>query len=174
MSKLPSITQSIDRATPTLFQLVFPILPIEKNSEKIRNFSLNLHTTSIPGINIGAQEFRWQGGQTKIHDSVVSYDDWSVDFIVDENYTNWLTIYDWIMFINNNKDQYVRDHREHSVNASLLIKNNWKKNIFTVNFIDVWPTALSEVSLSSRSGTELAECNVTFAYDRYEIIKEKL
>jgi hypothetical protein len=70
---------------------------------------------------------------------------------------------------NNNKYQYIREHSKYIADASLLVIDNFQENVFSISFLNVWPTNLGSVSLNYREGESDLECQVTFAYDRYEI-----
>jgi len=157
----------LDKSTPSLFQIVFSKLPFE--CDGVDYFSLNIHSTSIPGLDLSAEELRWQGAYTKRPGSSLNFSDLSVDFIVDEYYKNWIFFYKWITFIHNNKDKFTENYPKYCAQASILIKNNWNKNILEIKIIDIWPTSLGDISLTSRSNEDYIEGNVSFSYDRYEI-----
>jgi hypothetical protein len=73
-------------------------------------------------------------------------------------------------YINNNKDKMIERKENFGVDGSLIITDNFQNKILSLNFIDIWPMDMSEVSLSYREGEIFLESNVTFAYDYYEII----
>lgn len=168
-----TLANIIDKANQTLFRLVFPKIPVTNSITDNKQFILNIHTINIPGITISSQEMRWQGGKIMIPDGVIDFPEWTISFIVDETYSNWKVLHNWITYLNNNKDKFVEDYTNYSSDAMLLCKNNWMKDdVLKLNFIRVWPTSLGEISLTTRTdGSELIECDVTFAYDRYEIVE---
>lgn len=159
----------IDKSTPSLFQLIFS--PLTAINDTAEDFILNLHTTNIPSLSISVDDHHWQGALAKSPGGEITFDDWTVDFIVDEQYNNWFMLYKWLTWINNNKDIFTRDFPDYAVDARLILKNNWKQDIIVVKFINIWPSSLGDISLTSRSSEEYTECNVVFSYDRYEVEK---
>lgn len=159
----------VDKSTPSLFELVIPELPFEEDGTD--SLLLNIHSVTLPGVDLSPEEYRWQGGIAKRPGANINWADWSVDFVVDEQFLNWFTIYKWLMFQNNNKDKYVETPYKFSTDMFLLIKDNWKRNILKIKFIDVWPVSMGDMTMSSRDGESVLECNVTFTYDRYEVEK---
>lgn len=160
--------KTLDISTPSLYKLVFSNLP--KWGDGVDQFTLNVHTSPIPGINLPSTEFPFQGGIHKQAEGKLNFNDWSIEFMVDEEYSNWYFIYKWMTFINNAKDDYLEKHVDYSADATLILLNNWKKEIKHIKFIDIWPTDLSDINLSFRSGLEYNECSATFMYDRFEVI----
>ena len=163
-----SDTLNMNKGGPSSFALVFPVIP---GRIKPDEFILNVHGCNLPGVELGSKDLRWQGGVTHIPDAVSSWAALTVNFVVDEDLTNWTTIFNWIMLMHNNKDKYVATlASEYSTDAMLVLTDNWKKPLLKFQFIKLWPTSLAECQLSYRSGEQLLESSITFKYDRYEIV----
>lgn len=97
----------------------------------------------------------------------------SVDFILDEKLTAYREMQDWMRGIGfpDDHEQYkkLRDS-EFGLKSDLTIHvlNSKKIETMTIQFINVFPTDLGEVSLSATdSQTMFPICSVTFTYDNY-------
>lgn len=168
MKLSPNNLKSIDKSTPSQFELVFAPLQLER--EEVASFSINLHTLSLPGVDISPEERQWMGSKLKHPGGLVDFGDWTVDFMVDEYLQNWLSFFRWITWINNNRDSATIDFESLKTDASLLIKDNWNTTIHEFRFIGLWPSSLGSIELSARNATEYLESSVTFSYDSYELL----
>jgi len=162
------LSVEMNKSSPTNFSMVFPILPVRTALSANQEFTLNIHTTVIPGVSIEMLERRWQS--TKAQDvGNMEFQQMNTGFIVDAQFKNWQLLFEWMTYINNNKDKMVESKQNFGVDANLLITDNFQNRILALNFVDIWPMDLSEVSLSYREGEIVLESNITFAYDYYEI-----
>jgi len=159
----------INKASSFSFELVFPLIPVQENLKDNKEFIINIFETVVPGVTMDASQEHWQGGLSNMATGALTFEPWNVSFIVDSQFKNWRIIYKWFMFINNNADKYIEEHRKYSVDATLRIINNFQENVFSLYFIDVWPTSIGEVNLNYRDGEPSLETQVSLAYDRYEI-----
>ena len=163
------VDTQLNKASAFSFQLTFPMVPIQKEVKEGEELVLNIYDTIIPGITLGFNEERWQGAKSIMSTGIIDFSQWNITFGVDSEFKNWKMLYNWMMFVNNNKNRYIKKHSIYSVDATLSIIDNFKANIFSLRFIDVWPNNLGDVSLNYREGESNLECSATFAYDRYEI-----
>jgi len=164
-----ALTTQVNKASPNSFELVFPIVPEGVNLTSNRELTLNIFSTIIPGVTLGTEENRWQGTITTYAAGVLEFEQWSTEFIVDEEFKNWSVLYKWLQYINNNKDQMMQDNRAYTVDAFLRVVDNFQEEIFKLQFINVWINNLGEITLSHREGENVLECNALFVYDRFEI-----
>jgi hypothetical protein len=158
----------VNKASPSNFELVFPKIPTESTISASEELTLNIFGSIIPGLTIESTELNWQGGLSQ-NSGKTAFEPWSVDFVVDSQFANWKMIYNWITYINNNKDKYSELPKNYKVDATLKITDNFQSEILRIFFIDIWVQSLNEVSLSHRESESYLECNVNFAYDRYEV-----
>ena len=127
---------------------------------------------NLPGISI--QEIRQQtpfnpvlypGGQ-------VTHEQFTVDFVVSENLTNWLEIYRWIRSCSTYKDfNEVVDVDKSLVSDATLFILNSKNNLnYTVKFHNLFPKALTSIEFDY-ADTELSTLisSVDFAFSYYDI-----
>jgi len=113
----------------------------------------------------------WQGGTIKVPSARPTFNDLTVSFLIDEYLNNWKLFFKWILYSNNNKDKYSEDWNNVVCDAYLLYYNNWlKKPVLRMNFINLSPTSLSDIELTSKTdGSETLEGRVSFSLDRYEV-----
>ena len=144
------------------------------------------NSAMIPGINLG---FALQPTYLKdipVPGDKMSYEDFSLRFLIDENLENYLEVHKWMRglgypadineFANLKKeDQYIQDtsgrspYNEYS-DATLLIYNSSFNEIAKVNFKDVFPVGLSAVNFdATKEDIEYATSTATFKYSIYDI-----
>ena len=164
-----SESYNFNNLSPNSFALVFPNIPNSGSSEM---FILSVFGCTLPGLTLNATDVRWMGAKTHIPGAVSDWSQLSVNFTVSEKLENWLALFKWMMFLHNNKDKYVEeDTRKWSIDATLVLLDNWKKPIYSFKFINLFPVALGELPLSSREGAHNIDTSVTFIYDRYEHVE---
>jgi hypothetical protein len=69
------------------------------------------------------------------------------------------------MFIFDGYRKNGKEFGEYEVNADLVVYDNFNSVATSFEFRKIWPSALSEVSLSYTDGADILSCNVTFMYD---------
>lgn len=164
-----TLSVEMNKSSPTNFSMVFPILPVRSSLSANEEFTLNIHTTVIPGVTLDLLERRWQSA--KANDiGMMEFQQMNTGFLVDSQFKNWKLLFEWMSYINNNKDKMIESKQNFGVDGSLIITDNFQSNILLLRFVDIFPMDLSEVSLSYREGEVVLESNVTFAYDYYEIV----
>lgn len=162
---------NIDKATPTNYQLVFPLIPTEKTIGANNPFVMNIHSAILPSVSIATEELRWQGNKTRHGMIPMEFDPWLVSFVVDSQLANWKLLFNWMEQINNNNDKIAERHKKYSVDCSLVVTDNYAISVLEVIFVSVWPSVLGEVSFSQREGDVILESTINFNYD-YFYVKE--
>ena len=110
---------SLNAASANNFQLVIPKLPHTESLDESREFILNVYGTILPGVSLDAEDHHWQGWASKRLDGKMNFTDVTMNFSVNEKFSNWITLFDWMSFINNNKDVMSGHPREYTVDAFL-------------------------------------------------------
>jgi hypothetical protein len=160
---------SMDKSTPTNYQLIFPLIPNETSIAANNPFVMNIHTAMLPAVTMNMTERRWQGNKTRDGLIPMEFDPWLVSFTVDAQLLNWKLLFDWMSFINNNNDKISEYHSVYSVDCSLVVTDNYGNSVLEVIFVSIWPSQLQEVSFSQREGDILLESSVTFSYDYFYV-----
>lgn len=160
---------SIDKATPTNYQLIFPKIPSESTIGANNPFIMNIHSAILPSVSIATEELRWQGNKTKGALIPMEFDPWLVSFVVDAQLRNWKLLFDWMSYINNNNDKIAEEHGNFTVDCSLVVTDNYSNSVLEVIFVSIWPSMLGEVSFSQREGDVLLESTMNFNYDYFYV-----
>ena len=160
---------NIDKSTPTNYQLIFPKIPTETTIAANNPFVMNIHSAIVPPVSIAVEELRWHGTKSKRALSPMEFDPWLVSFVVDVNLANWNLLRKWMQFINNNNDKIAEYHSEYSVDAAMVITDNYGNMVKEIIFVDIWPMQIGEISFSQREGDMLLESTVNFNYDYFYI-----
>jgi len=160
---------SIDKATPTNFQLIFPKLPTESSITANNPFIMNIFSAVIPSVSLSEEELRWQSHKTKHVLEPMEFDTWLVSYVVDANIKNWQLLFKWMSYVNDNQVKH-EEHRDYAVDASLVVFSNYRVPVVELQFVDIWPSTLGELSFSTREGDVYLESTVNFTYD-YFIVK---
>jgi len=164
-----AISVNLNKAIPASFNLAFPILPTEVTLDGTKELVLNIFGTILPGLTLENVEGPWQGGRIQLQIGKITFDPWTVNFVVDSELKNWQTLNRWMFYINNNKDRFGVFPNEMAVDASLSIVDNFGGSVLSVTFKNVWIQQLGELTFSMRDGEANLESSATFQYDRYEI-----
>lgn len=143
-------------------------------------------TASIPGINLGAAIQPTYLKNIPIPGDVLSYDDLTINFNVDEDMENYLEVHNWLTQFGFPRDlgqyQQLLDEDENSAgkqtaisgmsDASLLIYNsNYIPNI-KINFKDLFPVSLSAIQFETKvNDIQYVTAQAVFKYTIYEIVK---
>ncbi len=144
------------------------------------------NSAMIPGINLG---FALQPTYLKdipVPGDKMSYEDFTLRFLVDENLENYLEVHKWMRGLGypedieefsalKREDQYIQDesgrspYNEYS-DATLAIYNSNFNVIAKVKFKDVFPVSLSNVRFDATSeDIEYVTAEATFKYSIYNI-----
>lgn len=104
----------------------------------------------------------------------VSFANLEVSFLVDEDMSNWLEIYDWIKsttLVDNHAD-FDPNVKDHYSDATLIITNSAMNPNVEVEFKSIFPISITGIDFDS-GVTDLTaiQCTATFVYDYYTVRK---
>lgn len=157
--------------------------------EKTPKVSFLCQSVSIPNITLGSVEVPTGPYVNYPVSANVSYGDFRVQFLVDENIENFLEIHDWMRALGtpsdyNERTQWLKDqprektrfnftNLEHTSDATLIVLNNNMKANFKIVFKDMFPVELTPLEFDvSGSDNDFFKAEATFRYTLYEIRKE--
>ena len=180
----------LDYTSPTQFRFLINQLP------KVEYFTTE---ANIPGITLGEAEFKTRFKAIPLMGDVLTYEDLTITFIVDENLENYVEMHTWLTAIGfpENTKQF-SDFRSATSNvatntrgeskdigdvkastperamysdAMLTILTNKNNPVVECRFRDVFPTSLSGLTYSqNQTDVEYLTATVNFKYQIYEII----
>jgi hypothetical protein len=144
------------------------------------------NSAPIPGINLGVAIQPTYLKDIPIPGDKLSYSDFSLRFIVDENMENYLLVHDWLRgfgypeSLEEYKELLDNDlyspGRQTAVSGqsdgTLLIYNSNFKPVVSVTFSGMFPTSLSSLEFNSKdTNINYLEAEVVFKYTIYNIKK---
>ena len=149
------------------FQLILPVLPTKDDISDIKMLRLNILDTILPSISINAITHEWMGGAINSEGGGIDYGEWTTTFQIDDGFENYIILYDWIMYIFDGYKRNGREFGDYEVSADLVVYDNFNSVATSFEFRKIWPSALSDVTLSYSAGSDILSCNVTFMYDLF-------
>lgn len=150
---------------------------------KLPEVSFFCQEVTLPGITLPTFDMNTPLSALPFSGEILTFDDLNIQFIVDQNMTNYIAVYNWMIglgfpeynnqfadFINSQDTGYSRTNKEYS-DATLQILGSNNLPVKTVKFIDILPVTLSSLNfLSTNNDVTYLVGNATFKISRYEFI----
>jgi len=153
------------------------------NIQKLPKISFFCQSVNLPGITLGAPEFVTPFNIAPIPGETLTYDQLTVQFLVDENMENYQTIYNWIVALGfpESYDQYITFTGNDTANYSELAKNysdatlqilTGNNNVAkSVQFIDLFPIGIDSLQFAgTNNDVQYLIGNATFRYGFYKFL----
>lgn len=139
--------------------------------DRIPNVAYKTQKVSIPGIQLAEIPIPTPFTPLSNYGNL-EYGKFSVTFKVDEDLTNYLEIFNWMIGLGF-PDGY-EDFDPARSDGSVLITNSSRRPIYEVQFTDMYPASLSDLNFDATLETmEYLDAEVTFNFDRMYINKIK-
>ncbi len=142
----------------------FPKVDFFSNSARIPELTLELTTQPSYLKNIDVPGER------------LSYGDFSLRFLVDENMENYISIYNWLTGLGfpettkQFKDITTEDPKEAFCDGTLRILNSNYREVAKVKFNDLFPTSLTSLDFdATNTDVQYFTAEATFKYTVYNI-----
>ena len=121
---------------------------------------------NIPGLSINAAVQPTPFRQKPQPGDTPNFEPLRVTFIVDENLSNWLEMYNWIVSFGA-PDNYTQYKGSGFIDASLIMYNSHNNQIMKFKFIDAIITSLSEIAFSTmEESTVYKYATVSIEYEQ--------
>ena len=154
---------------------------------KIPKVDFFSNSAEIPGINLGVAMQPTYLKDIPIPGDKLTYDDFSLEFFVDENLENYLQVHNWLrglgypesiqefIDLKANDEYFPNTSSKNSFNeysdGTLTIYNSNFNPIVDVHFKGLFPTSLSTIKFDAKStDINYVVAEVTFKYSIYDII----
>ncbi len=152
-------------------------------SPKVDFFS---NTATIPSINLGVAQQSSYLKDIPIPGDKLTYDDFSLDFIVDESLENYLLLHKWLRGFGypESIEEYQKLLNDETINpgkqtavsgqsdGTLIVYNSNFQPVASVKFQGLFPVSLSTIGFDAKdSNANYVTAQVTFKYTIYDIIK---
>jgi hypothetical protein len=165
---------TFDYAQNSQFRVSFPNYP------KVTYFCT---AVTIPGISLTAVDRPTSLANIPMVGDTVTYENFDMSFIVDENLENYREIYDWMMNIgfpdshSQFRGQERRDRsgisrlgdRELYDDLMITVLSSKNNAVVVVRLYEAWPVQLSGLEYTQTgTDTEYLTCDVSWAYTHYD------
>lgn len=167
--------------------------PMPTNINPLSSNGFNFSITKIPDVTFFCQEVNLPSmtlpsidiatplSYDPVAGDMILFDDLNIQFIIDENMTNYQAIFNWItglgfpanhlqyrQFIDiQNLNRMMSEYSD----ATLQILGSNNQPVKTVKFVDIIPTSLNTLTFQSTSNdVQYLVGNATFKINRYEFI----
>ena len=152
--------------------------------QKIPTLNFFCQQINLPGIMLGAPEFGNPFTTQPIPGDHLTYDQLTVQFLVDENMENYKAIYNWIIalgfptsydqytsFINTDDRALISELSKNYSDGTLAILGSNNSVSQTVQFIDMFPTSIESLTFqSTNQDVQYLIGSATFRYGYYKFI----
>jgi hypothetical protein len=171
MNALTRNPQNTDYLQPTKYLLTF---------DRINTITYFGQTVNIPGVSIGQATFNTPLLDVYAPGNKITYNQFNIDFLVDEKLVGWQELYAWFRSIaspvsfdeRNNlsqqQAQYASIKQASYSDATLTILSALNNPILRVKFVNMFPIALSDINFDTKSSADdMITSTATFVYDYF-------
>ena len=153
-------------ARPSLFEFTVSATPTGVNTT-LSDVHLYCNVTEIPPLTLTPIERQYFGRTVKIPGDLV-FADLSTTIINTENYNVRNEIEKWMEQINGTISNESKTAANFGTGTAQLV--HYQKDgtaTMTYTFVDIWPTAVSEIALSYDTASDIEQFDITWAYNYY-------
>ena len=146
---------------------------------KMPSVNFTLQSANVPGISAGRLDHANPAHGAPLQGDRMFFGDFTCTFLVLEDLSNYLEIWDWMAKITNHDRPYKYSSLKNDEpgagkglfsDASLFILNSAKKPAKTVQFTQMYPIQLSDLLFDTQSdGSNYIKAQCTFTYKDYRI-----
>ena len=153
------------------------------NITKLPNLAFFCQQVNIPGITLGDPEFSNPFATQPIPGEHLTYDQLTVQFLVDSDMANYKALYNWIIALGFPQDyqQYINFTGSDTLNYSELSKNYSDATLQilagnnqvsqTLQFIDMFPITIESLQFAStNTDVQYLVGQATFRYGYYKFL----
>jgi len=153
-------------ARPSLFEFQISAAPtgVDATLSKVH---LYCNVSEIPPLTLTPIERQYFGRTVKIPGDLV-FADLTTTIINTEKYNVRNEIEKWMEYINGTVDNESQASVDFGTGTAEL--THYQKDgsdTMTYTFVDIWPTAISEIALSYDTASDIEQFDVTWAYNYY-------
>jgi hypothetical protein len=149
----------------TRYTFIIPNLPFAKYF---------CQSINLPGVSSNEIEVSTPFSSTYRHPSKLSYDSFSISFLIDEDLKVWEETYKWLVSLTRPESfsQYIKNQKqENSPYQDGILTINTNSNIpnIRIKFRNVFPVSLSGIQFDTiNSADSTPTSDLTFRYDLFE------
>ena len=153
-------------ARPSLFEFSVTSAPTGV-SASLSDVKLYCNVSALPGLTLTPIERQYFGRTVKIPGDIV-FADLTTTIINTEKYNVRNEIEKWMEHINGTIDNKSKSDANFGTGTAELVhyQKNGEKTM-TYEFVDIWPTSLSEIALSYDTASDIEQFDCTWAYNYF-------
>jgi hypothetical protein len=146
-----------------------------KSILNLNSLQFSIYGTVIPSVIVPPAVAGYAGQNYKVSThSRPPYDDLTVNFTVDNLFTNYWVIYKWLDLLNDDSKSYYNADdlagknipANYQTDIVVYAKDEFDKNIMKFTYTKAFPTGLGGFDYSYRDSEEIGS-NVTFAFSQF-------
>jgi hypothetical protein len=154
--------QNLNNATINNFRMIFSKLP---------TMEFFVTDCNIPSITLGEALAPSYLIDRPLPGDKITYGEFSVEFIVDEELRNWEEIHNWLLSIGTPSSTAQYDRTGQYSDASLVILTNSSNPILEFKFIDMFPVSLGDLQFSNAGAADTLMGSASFRFRGYDIVR---
>ena len=153
-------------ARPSLFEFTVSAAPTGVDAS-LSSVNLYCNVSEIPPLTLTPIERQYFGRTVKIPGDLV-FADLTTTIINTEKYNVRNELETWMEFINGTiSNESQADVNFGTGTAELVHYQKDGTDTMTYEFVEIWPTAISEIALSYDTASDIEQFDVTWAYNYY-------
>lgn len=133
-------------------------------------FEASVTSFQLPAVSLSEVDVPTRFNRGKEAGTEVEFDQLSIEFLVNEDLSNWLEMFNWLISLGFPKDhaQYRGNDNRHS-DGSLIVYSSHNNPELKFKFYELFPTNLSGIEFTEEdSDTLYRKATVTFSILYYE------
>jgi len=145
---------------------------------KLNSVDYFCQSANIPGISVPSVEYPTPKKNIQFTGTKISFDEFVIEFLLDEDLTNYREIQTWIIsqsdYLDKNWYGNLENIKSNGLysDATLHITSNASNPNLKINFKNIFPISLSSIQFSTiTDDSSYKTATATFQYSYYEIIK---
>lgn len=153
---------NLNNATINNFRMVFSKLP---------TMEFFVTDANIPSITLGETLAPNYLIDRPLPGDKLTYGEFSVEFVVDEELRNWEEIHNWLISIGTPSATTQFDRAGQFSDASLIITTNSSIPVVEFKFIDMFPVSLGDLQFSNAGAADTLLGSASFRFRGYDIVR---
>lgn len=143
--------------------------------QRLPNLVFFVQSVNLPGITLTQNNIQTPFTQVNLPGNQLEYGELSLTLIMDEDFQAWFEMYNWMNALGNpdsyNKRGSLTDTpgKINSVtsDAALIVKTNANNPNIVIDFKDIFPTSLSDLTFATTESQDFLTITTSFNYTSY-------
>lgn len=139
----------------------FKFMIINENSP---NLNLSVQGVPIPGVILNTLDIYVEGRGLSLPDNNITYDPLVVDFMVSEDFREWVEIYQWLV-----DAMTTESYEQHMHDCVLTILDSHQKPILKFTYFACTPSELAGISMSYQDDSSVLKSSLTLLFSTMKV-----